>query len=305
MSHPPQIGPVSPDRQAEVLSLVFRDLLVEDRRQRMHVLLNDQQSGIASLSGLVEARRGEELVGGVLSEIQVGRTAAVWPPSLVPDEPPSTAEKLLASASEFLTAERICAAHALVDPDTADDEPLLRAAGFHPLASLLYLVCLEDHFPPSRPTSPLEFESYSPASHDRLGRVIEATYVETLDCPGLSGVRQIDDVLDGYRATGGFAPDRWLHVRHRGEDVGCLLLADHPERENCELVYMGLAPAARGRGWGKDMTRHAQWLTRRLGRPRLVLAVDEGNVPANRTYSTLGFHSWNRKSVYLKKFSDS
>lgn len=269
------------------------------------MLLNDQQSGIASLPGLMEARRGGELVGGIFSEIQVGRTAAVWPPSLVPDEPRSTAEKLLASASGFLTAERICAAHALLDPGMADDEKLLRAAGFSPLANLLYLVCLEDHFPPSWPRSPLEFESYTPANHDRLARAIEATYVETLDLPGLGGVRQIEDVLDGYRATGGFAPDRWLLVRHQGEDIGCLLLADHPDRENCELIYMGLAPAARGRRWGKDIARHAQWLTRRLGRPRLVLAVDEANVPAIRAYSTVGFHTWNRKTVHLKKFSDS
>jgi ribosomal protein S18 acetylase RimI-like enzyme len=305
MSDPPLIGPVSDERRAEVLSLVFRHLLVEDREQRVRMLLKQGRSGVVSLAGLLAARRGGRLVGGILAEIQVGRTAVVWPPCLVPDEPPSTAERLLATASEFLAREGICVAHALLDPGMTEDETLLRAGGFQPLANLLYLVCLEDHFPPSRPTSRLEFESYSPANHGRMARLIEATYVETLDCPRLNDVRQIDDILAGYRATGGFDPDRWLLVGHQGEDVGCLLLADHPERENCELVYMGLAPAARGSGRGKEITRHAQWLTRQSGRPRLVLAVDEANVPAIRAYSTLGFHSWNRKAVHLKIFSAS
>lgn len=305
MSHPPLIGPVPAEREAEVLSLVFRDLLVEDRDQRVRMLLSQDASPSVSLAGLLEARRGGKLVGGILSEIQVGHSAVVWPPRVVPREPPTTAEELLATTSEFLVAERIHVANAILDPGMTEDETLLRTAGFVPLANLLYLVCLEDHFPPLRPTSPLEFESYCPANHARMARVIEATYAQTLDCPRLNDVRRIDDVLAGYRATGGFAPNRWLLVGHQGEDIGCLLLADHPERENCELVYMGLASSARGSGWGKEIARHAQWLTRRSGRPRLVLAVDEANLPAIRAYSTLGFHSWNRKSAHLKIFTCS
>jgi ribosomal protein S18 acetylase RimI-like enzyme len=194
-------------------------------------------------------------------------------------------------------------AHVLEAPDLAEDETLLRGAGFRPLADLVYLACLEEHFPLSRPTSPLEFEAYSPANHDRMARVVEATYVETLDCPALNGVRRIDDVLAGYRSTGEFVPDRWLLVVHQGEDVGCLLLADHPEQGHSELVYMGLVPTARGNGWGREITRHAQWLARRLGRRRLVLAVDESNLPAIRVYSILGFHSWNRKRVHFRVLS--
>ena len=183
-----------------------------------------------------------------------------------------------------------------------EDGTVLSAEGFEPLADLLYLVSPDERFPPSRPAGRLEFESYSPASHGRMARVIEATYEETLDCPRLNGVREIDDVMVGYRATGVFAPARWLLVRHQGEDVGCLLLADHPQQENWELVYMGLVPSARGNGWGNEITQYAQWLTRQAGRPRLVLAVDATNAPAIRVYSSLGFHPWDRRSVYLKIF---
>ena len=101
---------------------------------------------------------------------------------------------------------------------------------------------------------------------------------------------------------GAFAPDQWLIVRHQGRDVGCLLLADHPEPGNRELVYMGLVPAVRGHGWGSHITQHAQWLARQAGRPRLVLAVDAANGPAIRVYESLGFRAWDRKSVYLRVF---
>jgi len=132
--------------------------------------------------------------------------------------------------------------------------------------------------------------------------VLEATYEQTLDCPVLNGVRQIEDVLVGYRSTGAFSPDYWLIVRHGGKDVGCLLLADHPQHDNIELVYMGVMSSLRGRGWGIQITRQAQWLTRRAGRRRLVLAVDAANTPAVRMYAEAGFQTWDRRSVYLRRF---
>ena len=65
----------------------------------------------------------------------------------------------------------------------------------------------------------------------------------------MNGVRSIDDVLQGYRATGHFDPERWFIVRHQGEEIGCLILTDYPEHATWELIYMGLLPA-RGAGAG-------------------------------------------------------
>ncbi|HUT90375.1 MAG TPA: GNAT family N-acetyltransferase [Thermoguttaceae bacterium] len=305
MIDPPLVKPVSPVLHAEALSLVFGHLLPEDRAQRVEALLAGARSGEVPMDGLLAARRGGRLVGGVFSEVQAGRAALVWPPRLASGEPGTTAERLLAATAEYLVGKGVCVAYALLEPGMEDDAPRLREAGFEPVAELLYLFSLDESFPASPPASPVQFESYCPANHDRLARVVEATYRETLDCPRLNGVRQIDDVLAGYRATGVFSPGRWLLVRHRGEDIGCLLLADHPEQENYELVYMGLVPSARGSGWGKDITRRAQWLTCQARRPRLVLAVDAANGPAIRMYSMLGFHAWDRRNVYLWVVNDA
>jgi ribosomal protein S18 acetylase RimI-like enzyme len=81
-------------------------------------------------------------------------------------------------------------------------------------------------------------------------------------------------------------------------------LADHPQEENWELVYMGLVPSARGNGWGREVVRHAQWLTRQAGRPRLVLAVDAANHPAVAMYTCAGFRAWGRRRVYLKALAE-
>ena len=83
-------------------------------------------------------------------------------------------------------------------------------------------------------------------------------------------------------------------------DVGCLLLADHPRHNSMELLYLGLIPAARGRGWGKHLVRRAQGLTRLAGRSRLVLAVDAANAPAVQTYTATGFQAWQRRRLYVE-----
>ncbi len=89
-------------------------------------------------------------------------------------------------------------------------------------------------------------------------------------------------------------------MRHSQRDIGCLLLADHPESNQWELVYMGLVPEARGRGWGAKIARHAQWEAQRAGRERLVLAVDAANRPAVAMYQQAGLFAWDRRVVLLR-----
>jgi ribosomal protein S18 acetylase RimI-like enzyme len=119
----------------------------------------------------------------------------------------------------------------------------------------------------------------------------------------LDGVRDTRDVLAGYQATGQFAPERWFFVQSDGADVGCLLLTDHSALRNWELVYMGLAPAARGRGWGTDLVRFAQWQTKQAGREALLVSVDAANGPAVAAYSRCGFSEIDRREVWIKKFA--
>lgn len=297
-----RIAPATPPERRAALELTFGHLPAEERQRQIDALLpTDPQA--AARGAIFAAWRKDRLVGAVAAQLQPGNVAIVWMPQLLPGQPPGTATALLEAIASQLAAHGVCMAQVMLETVTGADTEILQKGGFDHLADLLYLVSPEIEFPAAFPTSPLQFEPYQPSQHGRLAHLVDATYVNSLDCPGLNGIRRIEDVLEGYRRTGVFDPARWLIARHAGEDAGCLLLADHPQHDNYELVYMGVLPSARGHGWGVDMTRHAQWLTRLAGRPRLVLAVDAANQPAIRMYASAGFRAWDRRSVYVRVFA--
>jgi hypothetical protein len=110
----------------------------------------------------------------------------------------------------------------------------------------------------------------------------------------------MDDVVNGYQATGEFRPENWLFVRNGGRDVGVLLLADHRPSKQWELMYMGLVPEVRGRGWGRQIARYALWLARGARVERVLVAVDAANRPAADVYRSSGFALWERRAVYVR-----
>ena len=303
----PQIDLVLPQDRAGAFGLVFGRLRSADRRRRIdEALTYVSRSDSAAAAGLIGAWRDGRLVGAVFSQIEPGKIAVVWLPRLTVGEPESTAALLLAATWDFLARQPVVLAQTLLPMVDKGEKAVLRLGGFRRLANLLYLVSPESSFPTARPTTPLNFEPYAAADHDRWRQVLAATYEGTLDCPGLETARESEDVLAGYRASGAFDPQYGLLARHADRDVGCLVLADRPRQNNMELLYLGLIPAARGHGWGKHLARRAQWLARLAGRRRLVLAVDAANPPAAKTYMSVGFQAWQRRRLYVKelRFAD-
>jgi ribosomal protein S18 acetylase RimI-like enzyme len=64
------------------------------------------------------------------------------------------------------------------------------------------------------------------------------------------------------------------------------------------VIYLGLTPAARGRGLGRAVLRRALELAR-ANTPRLELAVDLRNTPAVQLYRATGFTVRDRRAVHL------
>lgn len=296
-----QVVPVEADAVPESLRLILSDLPSEQAEECVRRLAADIASGMLSREGLLEARRGAKRVGAAWFQDLGGRAAMVWPPRLAPGEPAATAMRLLVAGCELLSRGGVLVAHALLPTVTPEDDTVLRATGFSPLATLLYLGCEEPAFPTEPPGGALDLTPFDPAEEERMARLVEATYVGTLDCPAMNGLRSVEEVLAGYRSAGSFSPKNWHFVQREGRDVGCLLLSDYPREGNLELVYMGVIPSGRGNGWGKVICRHAQWLARQAERPRLVLAVDEANQPALAMYASVGFRAFDRRTVYLRQ----
>jgi hypothetical protein len=131
-------------------------------------------------------------------------------------------------------------------------------------------------------------------------RAILQTYRQSLDCPGLNGLRDITDVIDGHRATGEFNPHFW-HLLHRGEEsLGVLLLSPMPQTDAVELVYLGLCPDARGQGLGDIMMKQANAMVLIAHRRRLTLAVDSINQPALKLYYRHGMHQIMKKIAMIR-----
>jgi mycothiol synthase len=295
----PIIAPVPAEETPRALAMVFSHLAPGERDEQIESLLHAPLFGETSLAGLLGAYRQNNLVGAIFAQLLPGRTAQAWLPRLTDGEPPATAIQLILASNSCLHEQRVELAQMLFEQISASEEGILLKGGYTYLTDLLYLACLPEEFPPTKPSSALEFLLYDSCLREPLKKLIDATYQHSLDCPKLTDVRDMEAVLEGYQAGGVFRPELWAMIRHDGQDVGCLLLADHPEYDNVELVYMGVAPGARGRRWGVEIARFAQWQTHRLGRARLVLAVDAENRPAINMYSAVGFRAWDRRRVYF------
>lgn len=288
--------------QRPALELVLNHVSPRGRGEQVARLLSAAHSGRISLDGLLVARRDGELAGAIWSQRQPGRVASLYPPVAARAEWRECAVALLEAAISQLMTGEAQLAQTLLPNDEGEDAKLLLQHGFRRLADLLYMVSLAKSFPSAQPVSTLELIPAPENDDGRLARICEATYEATLDCPALNGVRTAADVLAGYRAVGAHDPAHWWIARHGGVDVGCLLLADHPDDDQCEIVYAGLVPAARGQGFGATLARHAQWQTKQLGRARLVLAVDAANAPAIAAYAAAGFVVWDRRCALFRIF---
>ena len=301
----PVISAADPEQTIEALQLILTHLDTEQCRSQTEQMMRETETGKISFAGVFVAQRGDRIVGATWCQLLPGRTAVVWPAQLVQDEPQLTATRLYDAVDEYLREHRACLAQGLVTTDSGQDARWLKSCGYHHIADLLYMVSDRSKFPESNPACHLQYRPFSEGMEDRLVLLIEETYLGTLDCPVLNGVRNPYDVLESYRNTGIYNPNRWFFLEHNSRDVGCLLLVDHPDQRHWEIVYTGLVPASRGRGWGLEAVLYAQWLASQADRDRLVLSVDANNKPAIRTYVLTGFSAWDRRSVMLKIFPDN
>jgi ribosomal protein S18 acetylase RimI-like enzyme len=278
----------------------------EERAGQLAALREQIRAGRASDLVLVEARANGVLVGAALAQVLAGRAAVVWHPRVVAGREvwSSLAQELFGAVHAELALVGVHLAQSLVRSDDGATREAFVSAGYVHAGDLLYMAAVVEAglsgLTPTARRGSLTFVSYSDNLHDELVQIVAATYRGSLDCPLVDGLRETKDVLAGYQAVGEFRPELWLLVRCESRDVGCLLLADHPSENHLEIVYTGLVPEVRGRGWGRQLTARALDAARQLGRQHVVLAVDAANWPAIAMYEVLGFVAWDRRSVLVR-----
>ncbi|MBC8108903.1 MAG: GNAT family N-acetyltransferase [Anaerolineae bacterium] len=244
----------------------------------MHRNVDVNATWIASTRGRIE--------WSLLPVVSPGKTMLMLSPTKLHKHSTADAVVELARAVAADYARRdIDLAQLLLDPDQPAVRDSYAAAGFTELAELVYLhravrttsdeIALPESF---------ALRSYSSDVEHLFADAIRTSYESSLDCPGLNGMRDMRDVIEGHRATGEFEPGLWHIVQENDQPRAVLLLNRSIHSEAMELVYIGLSPAARGRGLGDLLMRLAMHLSARDGKSELTLAVDSRNVPAMKLY---------------------
>jgi len=238
---------------------------------------------------------GRERVAGMCLWVPArGKSAMLFAPPLseYPESADATQAAIVAALADARQAG-LGIVQAILEPSDAAGKTIFAAAGLARLATLAYM---ERKPPGSVPDAaemelPAEYrvEHYRPATHGLFREAIERSYEGTLDCPLLAGMRDIEDAIEGHKGVGIFDAAMWSVVLAGEKVAGCLLLAEIPQRNGLELVYLGLAPEARGKGLGRILMKRLLAVATRRHFDVATLAVDAGNVSAVRLYRRCGY----------------
>jgi mycothiol synthase len=256
------------------------------------------------LAALHVAVHGGRIVSAALPVFSPGRTMLILAPAAPAGKVAEAGARALVGPVCALARRRdVQLAQALIDPTDDVMDRVFAAEQFARMAELHYLhvAVPADLAPPAAPVG-ASLITYEARTHDLFGRAIVGSYQGSLDCPALNGLRDVEDIVDGHKASGVFDPAMWFAlVDDRGEPLGALLLAASPRGDSVELVYLGLLPAARGRKLGEYLVRHALATTADRGIGRLCLAVDSRNTPALKLYYRHGMARMGSKVALLRE----
>lgn len=280
-------GSVAPEEWPDAI----RCLVGGDRGVARRVL-DRVESGSLRVDA-IEAIRGDE--GGFsVAAIAVrnpGRTLGLVLSPLHHPQQRSKARTAIRELVDLVANRDAALLQAMFDPSRRLEIAAASETGFRHLARLRFMEAdlprlVREEIP--RPPE-IAIEPCGRTQPEALATLLARTYERTLDCPGLAGLRRTEDVLDGHRGSGRFAPELWFMLRVAGAPAGLSLFNPNPEAGCTELVYFGLVPEVRGQGLGTVLLRHALARLGPAAPPRIALAVDDRNAPALKLYRRHGF----------------
>jgi ribosomal protein S18 acetylase RimI-like enzyme len=297
------IEPVAPADWPMALRILFARFPEEEQPARQAAALTAAAAGKLNLHGLRWALQNDVPVGATLVMEQPDRVSLVWPPivTCAADDPEAVERALLAEVAGELDESDCRLSQILFDPDEIADLSPYRAVGFVRETNLFFVARSLHEELPAPMASDLRPETFDAARNaDRFAAVVEATYRESLDCRILDGLRTGQEALASHRLSGEFDPQLWRVFSVNGAPAAVLLLNDHPEQDSLELVYFGVTPPFRGRGYGRALVCLALESAVARGRTVLFAAVDAQNSYANAIYSSLGFVELARRKALFR-----
>ena len=283
--------------QTERLGRVASTDLVERRRAFDEYCL----AHALDTSRQILAMQDHRIIGASLWVPTPGRTALFYAPQTAPPDAitqQAQVQCIRQAAAEARTAG-MALGQVILPPNAQTTAGLYRRAGFSDLATLLYMRRNRPLFKPTFELLPeFQLETYSPDRRQDFAQSIEDSYHQTLDCPRLSGLRPMDDVIAGHQASA-FDPSLWLLLKRNGRNAGVLLMAHRLETATLELVYLGLHVDCRRMGLGSQLMKLVLLTAMRVQAATITLAVDRANTPAVHLYRCLRFQQTAERMVLI------
>jgi mycothiol synthase len=295
------VEPARPDEQADALRLLFRDIPDPERERRITSALDLLRTGELDPAGLFVERDVNGLTGVLICLPVPGASALFWPPRSVADSDPIAREdRLLARGLLWVRGRGAKLSQSLLTVEEVALAGSLLRNGFRHVTRLWYLA-VEVNGPVAQQSSSssLEYHSYGPEKASTFHATLLRTYEGTLDCPEISGLRNVEEVIEGHQAQGRFNPARWWLALEAGRPAGVLLTTEMPQTGDWDVSYLGITPDLRRRGFGREVMNKALQEARMAGINRLTLSVDARNGPALHLYRNLGFVPYDCREVYL------
>jgi len=234
------------------------------------------------------AEKSGRIVWSVLPILNPGRTLLLLTSQDIP-LPNLPAARLVEEICRHFGSNGVHLTQVLLESQSRQAREFFASMAFNEIAELIYLqgAVPKNSLAPTLPEH-MRLVEYSPATHAIFADAITKTYQDSLDCPVLSGMRDIEDVIAGHQATGEFDPAGWQVLLKGDEPMGVFLLSRIPHSDAVELVYLGLCPQARRKGLGNLLMKQIFSLILRDHGRRLSLAVDAKNAPALKLYFQFG-----------------
>lgn len=240
-------------------------------------------------------------ISSLLAVPSAGRTVMLFTSEATSEGQHDRIRDLLDHGLDFLQAKDVHLAQSLLLVDDLSGQRVFKASNFTELAILQYMdMALPRRARTIQLPDELSIQPYDDSLRADLIQALDRSYVDTLDCPALRGLRLTDDVVTGHQATGRFDPALWSIAYHLDEPVGVVLINRSTKKSYAELVYIGLSPEARGKGWGRVLLEHGTTIASREKLSTLSLAVDLANTPAMKLYDALGFIPTGRRRAVIR-----
>lgn len=290
------IRPVQASELADALRLAFQDFDNLEQDARVISAQSQQRSNPKLFDGMLVATNANGRIEGLIWIVEMpGRTCVTGLPSVKNVDDLELMMRLLKAANQWLDTSGCSLNQFVLSPEQNRLWGRILHHAHHPIE-----ICL-DHMAVStdvdfvehagNPRSALGAELIEIDSPQSKGfsDLLNATFLNSDDCPAITGHQNYKDMIQGYLATGDSGSHWWRLIERSGQPLGCCLLSEHRGSRQLEVVYIGVIPDARGQGLGKSALQQAIRTARSAGMTSLTAVVDHHNHRARRMYQSLQF----------------